>query len=227
MQDSRKEIMANIQYKGFVRSQRTCERFYSLSNFDTLHTNTACRFADYWRDLGPALSRTTTHLSVPNSGASVLLSSCTTNLSDNAINARNRHSWRETVQTHNCPLTISSLATSDMAHPLTTATTADWDTEPKDGRPLLRASTTFYDRVVTDWWWWELLSWTVSFACATAIVGVLWFYDGKRQTEYLATGITPNAYVAVFAAVSKAALILPVSEAIGQLKWVWFQEAAL
>ncbi|KAF1830927.1 hypothetical protein BDW02DRAFT_601250 [Decorospora gaudefroyi] len=99
------------------------------------------------------------------------------------------------------------------------------ESDPKQ-HPLLRASTTFYDRVVTDWWWWELLSWTVSFGCVAAIVVVLWFYDGKKQAEYLLTGITLNAYVAVFAAVSKAALILPVSEAIGQLKWIWFRDEA-
>jgi hypothetical protein len=99
------------------------------------------------------------------------------------------------------------------------------ENKPKD-QPLTRASTTFYDRFVTDWWWWELLSWTVSFACVAAIVSVLWYHDGKRQPEYLVTGITLNAYVSVFAAVSKAALLLPVSEAIGQLKWVWFQKGA-
>lgn len=37
-------------------------------------------------------------------------------------------------------------------------------------------------------------------------------------------GITLNAFVAVFSAVAKAALILPVSEAIGQLKWIWFRD---
>ena len=96
-----------------------------------------------------------------------------------------------------------------------------------EARPeLIRASTTFYDRVVTDWWWWELLSWLVSFSCASAIVGVLWFYDGKRQPDSVVVGITLNTYVAMFAAVSKAALILPVSEAIGQLKWIWFQQEA-
>jgi hypothetical protein len=99
--------------------------------------------------------------------------------------------------------------------------------EPKNVQPLLRASTTIYDRIVSDWWWWELVSWSFSFACLTAIVGVLWFYDGKRQPEFLVVGITLNAYVAVLAAVSKAALILPVSEAIGQLKWFWFQEGAV
>jgi hypothetical protein len=66
----------------------------------------------------------------------------------------------------------------------------------------------------------------VSFVCVLAIVGVLWYYDGRRQPEYLLNGITLNGYVSVFAAVSKAALILPVSEAISQLKWIWFQEEA-
>lgn len=93
----------------------------------------------------------------------------------------------------------------------------------QDQRPLLRARTTFYDRTVTDWWWWELFSWLVSFSCVATIVGVLAFYDGKRQPEYIVRGITLNAFVAVFSAVAKAALILPVSEGIGQLKWIWFQ----
>ncbi|KAF2853784.1 hypothetical protein T440DRAFT_545998 [Plenodomus tracheiphilus IPT5] len=98
----------------------------------------------------------------------------------------------------------------------------------QDRLPLLRASTTFCSRIITDWWCWELASLFVSFACLGAIVGVLSVYDGKRQPEYLFSGITLNAYVAVFAAISKAALILPVAEAIGQLKWIWFQkEAAL
>jgi len=98
--------------------------------------------------------------------------------------------------------------------------------EDSDQRPLLRASTTFYERIVTDWWWWELLSCLVSIACSAAIVGVLLHYDGKRQPQYLLPGITLNAYIAVFAAIAKAALILPVSEAIGQLKWLWFKEEA-
>ncbi|KAH7349095.1 hypothetical protein BKA66DRAFT_293491, partial [Pyrenochaeta sp. MPI-SDFR-AT-0127] len=47
-----------------------------------------------------------------------------------------------------------------------------------------------------------------------------------KQPEHIVSGITLNAYIAVLAAVSKAALILPVSEAIGQLKWIWFQQDA-
>ncbi|KAH7091082.1 hypothetical protein FB567DRAFT_264387 [Paraphoma chrysanthemicola] len=89
-------------------------------------------------------------------------------------------------------------------------------------KPLLRASTTFYERAITDWWWWELLSWLFSFCSVAAILGVLLVYDGKEQPEQIVIGITLNTYIAVFAAISKAALILPVSESIGQLKWLWF-----
>ncbi|KAF2800629.1 hypothetical protein K505DRAFT_355590 [Melanomma pulvis-pyrius CBS 109.77] len=96
-------------------------------------------------------------------------------------------------------------------------------TESQDQRPLLRASSTFYDRIITDWWWWELLSLLVSFCCIAAICGMLLFHSGKKQPQYVLPGITINAYISVFAAVAKAALILPVSEAIGQLKWNWFQ----
>ncbi|KAF2027917.1 hypothetical protein EK21DRAFT_91139 [Setomelanomma holmii] len=91
-------------------------------------------------------------------------------------------------------------------------------------KPLLRASTTFYERIVTDWWWWELGSWLISFACVAAIVELLLYYDGKKQPNDVVRGINLNAFVSVFAAITKVAMILPVSEAIGQLKWMWFQK---
>jgi len=96
--------------------------------------------------------------------------------------------------------------------------------ESQEPKPLLRASTTFYERVITDWWWWELGSWLVSFACVTTIVALLFYYDGKKQPKHVIKGITLNAFIAVFAAIAKAALILPVSEAIGQLKWIWLRK---
>lgn len=90
-------------------------------------------------------------------------------------------------------------------------------------KPLARASTTFYERIISDWWWWELASWLLSFCCFSAIVGLLLYYDGKRQPTSVVKGITLNALIAIFAAIAKASMILPVSEAIGQLKWIWFR----
>ena len=35
-------------------------------------------------------------------------------------------------------------------------------------------------------------------------------------------GLTLNAYVSILSRISSAALLLPTSEALGQLKWSWF-----
>jgi hypothetical protein len=110
--------------------------------------------------------------------------------------------------------------------PSLNTTSGNHDMTHQPPKHLLRASSTFYERIITDWWWWELGSCLVSFLCIAAIFGVLLFYSGKRQPEHVIAGLTLNTYVAVFAALSKAALILPVSEAIGQLKWIWFRRGA-
>ncbi|PSN64329.1 hypothetical protein BS50DRAFT_498919 [Corynespora cassiicola Philippines] len=109
--------------------------------------------------------------------------------------------------------------------PSTNATTFV-NVEKQEKQPLPQASTTFFQRTITDWWWWELLSWIVSFSAVAAIIGVLLYYDGKKQPDHVLPGITLNAYVAIFAAIAKAAMILPISEAIGQLKWLWFNRGS-
>ena len=103
-------------------------------------------------------------------------------------------------------------------------TQANQNLQPPVPKPLARASTTFYARIITDWWWWELVSWFVSFSCFMAIVGILSFYDGKKQPSHVVKGITLNAFIAVFSAIARAAMILHVSECIGQLKWIWFKK---
>ncbi|KAF2807923.1 uncharacterized protein BDZ99DRAFT_522530 [Mytilinidion resinicola] len=88
---------------------------------------------------------------------------------------------------------------------------------------LIRAKTTVVDRVLTDWWWWELFSWLVSFFATAAILVVL-LLRSEQPLPHWPLGLSINAYISILAAIAKAALILPVSEAIGQLKWVWFKK---
>jgi hypothetical protein len=60
-----------------------------------------------------------------------------------------------------------------------------------------------------------------------SIIGVLiYFKDDPLSKWTLAdrTGVTLNAYISVLSKMAGAALILPVSEALGQLKWSWFQQ---
>lgn len=55
----------------------------------------------------------------------------------------------------------------------------------------------------------------------TGIVIVLFIYRGKRIPSW-PLGLTLNAYISVLSKVATAALLVPVSEALGQFKWSWF-----
>ena len=71
-------------------------------------------------------------------------------------------------------------------------------------------------------WLLEIISWIISAMCMGAIVGVLiYFRDDKPPRWKL--GLTLNTLVAVLSKVASATLLLPASEALGQLKWSWFQ----
>ncbi|KAJ8113491.1 hypothetical protein OPT61_g4392 [Boeremia exigua] len=74
-------------------------------------------------------------------------------------------------------------------------------------------------------WLLEIISWFFSLACMIAIIAVLaTLQDEKLDRWWVAekTGLTLNAYISVLSKMAGAALILPVSEALGQLKWNWF-----
>ena len=72
-------------------------------------------------------------------------------------------------------------------------------------------------------WLLEIISWWLSALCMAAIVGVLIYYRDKTLPRWPG-GLTLNAFIATLSRISGAALILPVSEALGQLKWSWFQK---
>jgi len=71
-------------------------------------------------------------------------------------------------------------------------------------------------------WLLEIISWTISALSMSAIVGVLCYLHDKPTPSW-PFGLTLNAYISVLSKVASAALLLPVSEALGQLKWLWFQ----
>lgn len=76
-------------------------------------------------------------------------------------------------------------------------------------------------------WLLEILSWLFSAICMAAVIGVLIYLQGdslSRWTIQEKTHLTLNAYISILSKMAGAALILPVSEALGQLKWSWFLE---
>lgn len=76
-----------------------------------------------------------------------------------------------------------------------------------------------YQSWVDNWWLWELLSWTISALCMGVIALILLIADDKPVGS---TEVTLNSIISVLSGLSKAALLLPTAEALGQLKWSWF-----
>jgi hypothetical protein len=76
-------------------------------------------------------------------------------------------------------------------------------------------------------WLLEILSWLFSALCMAVIIGVLIYLKNDPLSKWsLAekTGLTLNTFISILSKMAGAALILPVSEALGQLKWSWFLE---
>jgi hypothetical protein len=71
-------------------------------------------------------------------------------------------------------------------------------------------------------WLLEIISWLISALCMGAMLVVLYILKDDTVPK-LPRGLTLNAFIAVLSKISGAALILPTSEALGQLKWSWFQ----
>jgi Protein of unknown function (DUF3176) len=72
-----------------------------------------------------------------------------------------------------------------------------------------------------DSWYPEIGALAFSLSCATATAVVLGCYNNKPTPE-LSLGITLNAIISILATASKVSLIYAISNALGQLKWVWF-----
>ncbi|OAF98754.1 uncharacterized protein CC84DRAFT_1210624 [Paraphaeosphaeria sporulosa] len=77
-------------------------------------------------------------------------------------------------------------------------------------------------RNVVKRWLLEIISWTLSAACMAGVIVMLYVYQNRSIPRW-PLGLTLNAYISVLAKIASAALLLPVSEALGQLKWSWFQ----
>jgi hypothetical protein len=78
-------------------------------------------------------------------------------------------------------------------------------------------------RNVLKRWLIEIVCWSLSAACMAGIIIVLAVYKDKSIPHW-PLGLTLNAYISNLSKVASAAILLPISEAIGQLKWSWFNK---
>ncbi|KAF5853282.1 hypothetical protein GGP41_001799 [Bipolaris sorokiniana] len=77
---------------------------------------------------------------------------------------------------------------------------------------------------VVERWMLEIVSWLISAICMGAIVAVLIVLRDQPANKWPfdKMGFTLNAFVSILSRIAGAALLLPVAEALGQLKWSWF-----
>ena len=77
---------------------------------------------------------------------------------------------------------------------------------------------------VIERWLLEMVSWLISAICMGAIIAVLVVLRDKPITKWPfdRIGLSLNTFVSVCSRIAGAALLLPVAEALGQLKWNWF-----
>lgn len=73
-------------------------------------------------------------------------------------------------------------------------------------------------------WLWELLSIAVAALALVAIVIVLVLRRDRPLPKW-PSAISINALIAVFTAIFKACLLMPIAEGIGQLRWLWYQKS--
>ena len=80
-----------------------------------------------------------------------------------------------------------------------------------------KSSRKHWDRIYR-WWLWELLCWTLASGCLCTIAGILAVWDQRPLDEWHHS-LTLNSILAILSAISKSALLVPVSSGISQLKW--------
>lgn len=76
-----------------------------------------------------------------------------------------------------------------------------------------------------DWagsWIWEIASATLSIVCIALLIGFL-AYMNKAPYSNWQYQASPNTVVSIIATVAKAAMLVPVSSCISQLKWTQYQ----
>jgi hypothetical protein len=70
-------------------------------------------------------------------------------------------------------------------------------------------------------WLFEIINWLVSASCMGAIICIYVWLDDKPMSQ---AGVHLT-YANLLGKVASALLIVPTSEALGQLKWNWFQQS--
>lgn len=87
-------------------------------------------------------------------------------------------------------------------------------------------SASFPKRIREFGWWWEVLSAILAIICTTHMTAILLAMDNRPLHDWKFSFIQPNSLVSVFSTIAKSALLVPLAEGLGQLKWIYFENAS-
>lgn len=73
-------------------------------------------------------------------------------------------------------------------------------------------------------WWEEILSISIAVVCTVLSIAVLAYMNGRSLDEW-ELRLQPNTLIALLATVTRAALIYPLAECLGYLKWRYFERS--
>ncbi|KAI0848145.1 hypothetical protein F5Y00DRAFT_262777 [Daldinia vernicosa] len=76
-------------------------------------------------------------------------------------------------------------------------------------------------------WLWEFGAAVLSIGCTTAVVAVLYAFQGKELSSWnFIFRISLNSFVSILSGLSRASLLVSVASCISQLKWIYFTKSA-
>jgi hypothetical protein len=135
----------------------------------------------------------------------------TTKMAFNSTTIRNCLPWTQRGQRHRGRHTTESLNALENTKP-----SLDFTQRAEKKLAEYNASNNVFKR-----WLFEIVSWCISAACMVAIICIYL----RIKDHPLSQSESYLNWTNVLGKVSSAALIVPTSEALGQLKWNWFHES--
>ncbi|KAH0424302.1 hypothetical protein CcaCcLH18_11653 [Colletotrichum camelliae] len=80
------------------------------------------------------------------------------------------------------------------------------------------------DSLLNRFWIWEVLSIALATVALAAMFITLLLHQDRTLPKWPSM-ITINALIAVFSAILKACLMMPIAEGLSQLKWLWYEKS--
>jgi len=122
------------------------------------------------------------------------------------------------------PTTRPELLNHDSSDTLQTGSDKDSTliSETASGSAKWQAPPISKTKSASHWWPWEWLCELLAVGSLGAMCLALWYYQDRPQADWQQSYFTLNGLVALLATLTKTGLIIPVSAAIGQRKWLRF-----